>query len=175
LSRACLGKLIAFTFSFEQNAPKPAGGVSAGSVLMNSRNSCHRLPAPHTCCWGDGCYDKQGVPHCHGPKTCDHTHDNQHARCGGRNTPLMFGDIFYHEERTIMALPRQALVSHTKEFEAKKAFDSRRLLMWSHDGGETFTTPEWCSALPDPDCEGSMVADVDSGDLLFANNRCGTN
>ena len=99
-----------------------------GSVLMNSRNSCHRLPAPHTCCWGDGCYDKQGVPHCHGPKTCDHTHDNKHAR----------------------------------------------LLMWSDDGGETFGAPQWCSSLPDPDCEGSMVSDVDSGDLLFANNRNGT-
>lgn len=99
-----------------------------GTILMNTRNSCHRLPAPHTCCWGDGCYDEHGVPHCHGPKVCDNSHDNEHTR----------------------------------------------LLMWSRDGGETFTRTEWCAALPDPDCEGSMVVDVDSGALLFANNRNGT-
>ena len=96
-----------------------------GSVLMNTRNSCHRLPAPHTCCWGDGCYDKEGVPHCHGPKVCDHAHDNRHTR----------------------------------------------LLMFSDTGGMSWSDPEWCQPLPDPDCEGSMVSDVDTGALLFANSK----
>ena len=99
-----------------------------GSVLMNTRNSCHRLPAPHTCCWGDGCYDKAGVPHCHGPKVCDHAHDNRHTR----------------------------------------------LLMFSDTGGMSWSDPEWCQPLPDPDCEGSMVSDVDTGAILFANNKNGT-
>ena len=26
-----------------------------GRVLLNTRNSCHRLPAPNNCCWGCGC------------------------------------------------------------------------------------------------------------------------
>ena len=26
-----------------------------GRVLLNTRNSCHRLPPPNNCCWGCGC------------------------------------------------------------------------------------------------------------------------
>eukprot|EP01048_Picozoa_sp_COSAG05_P022025 COSAG05_NODE_4252_length_1603_cov_1.121676_2_plen_337_part_01 len=101
--------------------------ASESRVLMNSRNSCHRIH-PTACCWGPGCYDKAGVPHCHGPKLCDHRADHKHTR----------------------------------------------VLAISTNGGQNFGPPTWCAGLPDPDCEGSMVRDMDSGALLFANNRNGT-
>eukprot|EP01050_Picozoa_sp_SAG11_P003883 SAG11_NODE_232_length_11930_cov_6.884794_6_plen_333_part_00 len=102
--------------------------LRGGNVLMNTRNSCHRLHAPNNCCWGPGCYDRAGVPHCHGPIACNHAHDHHHTR----------------------------------------------VLTVSTDAGASFSRPRWCDALPDPDCEGSMARDIQTGDLLFANNRDGT-
>jgi hypothetical protein len=68
----------------EDNSTLPSEASLAeltnGSLLLNTRNSCHRLPKPHNCCWGPGCFDRAGVPHCHGPKVCDHSHDNHHTR-----------------------------------------------------------------------------------------------
>ncbi len=58
------------------------------------------------------------------------------------------------DECTIAALPNGTLVLNARD----EAGGDRRLIAFSHDGGESFTGLRQVADLPDPTCEGAMIS-----------------
>lgn len=78
------------------------------------------------------------------------------------------------DECTIAALPNGTLVLNARD----EAGGGRRLIAFSHDGGESFTGLHHVADLPDPTCEGAMISSRYSGSiprLFFTNAHSASN
>ena len=95
----------------------------------------------------------------------------QHWRAGGKvmmRPADSSGRGIQPDECTIAALPNGSLVLNARD----EAGGDRRLIAFSHDGGESFTDLHQAADLPDPTCEGAMIASRFSGSIprLFFTN-----
>ena len=120
-----------------------------GRVLLNTRNSCHRLPAPNNCCWGCGCCKTPRCTNAPMPAALTAESVRRLPRLHSRNCSACFSDDSKGKAHCCSPTPCD------NSTQGKHS----RILMISTDQGMSFSPPERCHAMPDPDKEGSMVLD----------------